>query len=353
MQSHAFIGRAVRRQSRHERGQVAFLVAALLTVFGGMTAVAIDLGSYMAERRDLQNAADAIALAASQDLPAVSAAQASANTWATNNDIDLGSMNVTITQQDLPAEPNPKVRIELETDHEFIFARLIGINSAEINVNAAAVRTSPGGSTGLAPWSVLEEVKALALPGEEVVLKYDSNNGSEGNFGALALDGNGANDYEDAIKYGSENGLCVDGVADCSYPSTVDTKTGNMTGPTGDGVDHRIDETEDACDTWDEVVIESGGTQGLRSECNPFGPGGNDESLRVIIVPVIDGLCNGHCEVTILEFALFFLEGYGPGGCTGNSCEVRGRFIASNTNYGSLMGVYDDDTFAHFVRLVN
>ena len=29
-----------------------------------------------------------------------------------------------------------------------------------------------------------------------------------------------------------------------------------------------------------------------------------------------------------------------------------GRFINSNTNYGALTGVYDADTFAHFVRLV-
>ena len=57
--------------------------------------------------------------------------------------------------------------------------------------------------------------------------------------------------------------------------------------------------------------------------------------------------------VTIVEFALFFLEGYSENGCTGNDCEIEGRFINSNTNYGALMGVYDENTFAHFVRLVN
>lgn len=70
-------------------------------------------------------------------------------------------------------------------------------------------------------------------------------------------------------------------------------------------------------------------------------------------MPVIDSLCNGACYVTVVEFALFFLEGYGAGGCTGNDCEIEGRFIQSNTNYGALMGVYDQDTFSHFVRLVN
>ena len=54
----------LRRFHRDEHGQVLWLVAGLLAVFGGMAAIAIDLGSYSSERRDLQNAADAIALAA-------------------------------------------------------------------------------------------------------------------------------------------------------------------------------------------------------------------------------------------------------------------------------------------------
>lgn len=349
-----FVSKGMRDLHRRERGQVFFMVAALMAIFGGMSAVAIDLGAYMAARRDLQNAADAIALAASQDLPENSAALATADSYAGKNGIELSAMNVTITAQSLPAEPNPKVRIDLEAEQGFIFARLIGIESAEIEVSATAIRTSPGGSDGVMPWSVLEEVKDEADPGDEVVLKYDSDNGSNGNFAALALDGNGASQYEDALKYGSENGLCAAGVTDCPYASVTDTKPGNMTGPTRDGTDYRLLNTSGACDTWDEVVvIAADGTHGLKSGCNPFGSGGNPDSLRVIIIPVIDELCNGSCQVTITEFVLFFLEGYSENGCTGNDCEIVGRFISSNTNYGSLMGVYDENTFAHFVRLVN
>ena len=347
-----FVSKVMRGLHHRERGQVFFMVAALFAVFGGMSAVAIDLGVYMAARRDLQNAADAIALAASQDLPENGDTLATANSYAGKNGIELSAMTVTITPQGLPAEPNPKVRVDLEAEQGFIFARLIGIESAEIEVSATAIRTSPGGSTGLMPWSLLQEVKDEADPGDEVVLKYDSNNGSNGNFAALALDGNGASQYENAIKYGSDNGLCAAGVTDCPYPSVTDTKPGNMTGPTRGGTDYRILNTSPACDTWAEVVIESGGTHGLRSECNPFGSGGNPESLRVIVIPVIEELCNGSCEVTITEFVLLFLEGYSENGCSGDDCEIVGRFINSNTNYGSLMGVFDENTFAHFVRLV-
>ena len=214
--------------------------------------------------------------------------------------------------------------------------------------------TSPGGSNGLMPWSVLEEAKDLANPGDPVVLKYDSNNVLSGNFGALRIDGNGANVYRNTIKFGSENGLCADGVPDCDDPSIVQTEPGNMTGATRQATDYRINNTSLACDTWTEVVIQNAdGTHSIRPECNPFTAGGNEDSLRIIIIPVIDSLCNGACYVTVVEFALFYLDGYGDGGCSGSDCEITGRFIKSNTNYGALMGVYDPDTFAHFVRLVN
>lgn len=343
----------IHRLHRSERGQVFFFVVALIGVLGGMAAVAVDLGSYTADRRDLQNAADAIALAAAQDLPDQTDTLAAANEWAIKNSIDLSDATVTVIPQSLPSEPNPRVLVEVERDHEFTFGRLIGIDSKEVGASASAVRTSPGGGDGLMPWSVLEPAKDLADPGDPVVLKYDALNVENGNFGALRLDGNGANVYKTTIKYGSDSSYCADGVPDCDDPSVVQTQPGNMTGPTRQGTDYRIGHTEEGCNEWDDVVVENGdGTHGLVPECNPFGPNGNPDSLRVVVVPVIESLCNGACTVTITEFALFFLEGYGDGGCGGNDCEITGRFIRSNTNIGALMGVFDPDTFSHFVRLV-
>lgn len=342
------------RSRRQEDGQALMLVALLLAVICGMTALAVDLGSFTADRRDLQNAADAIALAASQELPDSSATRAAAATWAIKNGIDPSTMTVTVTQQ-TGSNPNPRVRVELDRDHGFTFARLLGIDSATVEAAAAAVKTSPGGfpSGGLVPWSVTEAVKNSAAPGSSLVLKYDSGNVTNGNFGALALDGEGSSDYEDAIMFGSERPLCAAGVADCPHPSVVDTKPGNMTGPTEDGTDYRINNSDPACDTWDEAIIAEDGKQGVKSSCNPFVDGGNRASLRLVVVPIIQELCNGRCEVTIKEFGLFFLEGYGSGGCSGNDCEVRGRFVASNTSLGATIGRFDSDaSTSHFVRLV-
>ena len=348
------ISRIPKRLHTDQQGQILIAGMMFMAVIAGGAAIAVDTGSYLSHRRSLQNAADAIALASSQGLPETGDALGLANEWAELNGIEAEEMNITFTQQILPGEVNPKVTVELTVGHSLTFMSVLGMDSAEISVTAAAVLTSPGGSNGLMPWSVLEEAKDLADPGDPVVLKYDSNNVLSGNFGALRIDGNGANVYRNTIKFGSENGLCADGVPDCDDPSIVQTEPGNMTGPTRQATDYRINNTSAACDTWEEtIVINPDGSHSIRPECNPFTAGGNEGSLRLIIVPVIESLCNGTCYVTVVEFALFYLDGYGDGGCSGSDCEITGRFIKSNTNYGALMGVYDPDTFAHFVRLVN
>ena len=77
------------------------------------------------------------------------------------------------------------------------------------------------------------------------------------------------------------------------------------------------------------------------------------DSGRILIIPVIEELCNGSCEVTIVTFALLFLERIGDDGCTGNDCEIVGRFVTVNQNVGLLAGTYDEDSSNKFVRLVS
>lgn len=341
----------LRLAHRGERGQIFAFVVLLIAVIGGTAAAAIDLASYSAERRDLQNAADAIALAAAQNLPNGDSAQGAANSWAVKNDVNPSDMTVVVTQQSIPTTPNPTVKVTVTRSHSFTFARLIGISGTNVSATATAIKTSPGGSSGLVPWSVQRSLLDTITPGTSVVMKYDSNNVTSGNFGAVRIDGSGANIYRDSVSYGSESGLCASGVAGCPYPSVIGLETGNIVGPTRTATDYRLNNTDVNCDTWNEAVFEVGHTQLLRPECNPFVAGGNAASLRIIVIPVIANLCNGSCDVTITEFALFFLEGYGSDGCNGNSCDIQGRFIDSNTYYGADVGIYDADTLAHFVKL--
>ena len=59
----------VRRAQRDERGQILVLAVGLIAVFLGMAALSIDLGFFMHERQNVQNAVDSGALAGAQMLP--------------------------------------------------------------------------------------------------------------------------------------------------------------------------------------------------------------------------------------------------------------------------------------------
>src|SRR5688572_19750017 len=75
--------------SRGEDGQIVILAAFTMVVVFGFAALAVDIGSLTHERRDLQNAADAMALAGGSQLTTTSAgnspAQAEAMKWADKN----------------------------------------------------------------------------------------------------------------------------------------------------------------------------------------------------------------------------------------------------------------------------
>jgi len=354
---------AVPRALRSERGQAFVAVVLFLTVIGGSAAIAIDVGSYAAERRDLQNASDAIALAASQELPDAAAARAVANTWAAKNGIDPSSMTVTITQQSLPAEPNPKVKVTIEKSHSFTFARMVGISSAEVQASATAIHTSPAGGAGIVPLSITKEALADVDYGDEVVLKYDANQILTGNTGPLRVDGPGSGNcassdkYCSGVKYGSENVVCADGVDQtyCDGPSAVDTEPGNKVGATRTAINYRLDNTSTECNDFTDVFEDDPTSSdpdlySITQECNPF-LASSTSSLRVVIIPVINQLCNGSCQVTITGFVLAYLERIGSGGCTGNDCEVVARFARVDQNVGLLAGTFNPNSSNQFVRL--
>jgi len=332
-------------KAREERGQGLVLAAFAMVVIFGFAAMAIDVGLFLQERRDLQKSADAAALAGAQELPASPGdAQQKTEEWAAKNGIDaseLESIDITSTYA-----ANDTITVEVKRDVPFVFARVLGFSNDTMRADGTARVGSPAAMGGLTPFGVLEDAIELDEP---TVLKYDANDVDHGNFGALGIDGNGASTYRETIKYGSETALCSQSQETCADPTT-ETEPGNMTGPTRTGVNWRIDETSTACDEFDEVFQEHGDTYRLKTRCNPFGPGGAHDSKRVVIVPVIEELCHGHCDVTILKFAMFFLEELDS--CTGNDCEVTGWFVDAQADTGSLIGNYDPEGMLHFVRLV-
>ena len=115
------ISRILKRLHGGQRGQMLIVVMMFMVMIAGGAAIAVDTGSYLSHRRSLQNAADAIALASSQGLPTSANALSLANQWAELNGIEPAQMNVTITPQSLPSEPNPKITVELTVGHRLPF----------------------------------------------------------------------------------------------------------------------------------------------------------------------------------------------------------------------------------------
>jgi hypothetical protein len=316
-----------------------------MVVILGFAAMAIDVGLFLHERRELQNAADAAALAGAQELPLSPAhAGQKAAEWAEKNGIDddeLEAIEITSTYA-----ANDTITVEVRRDVPFVFARVLGLTSDTIRADATARVGSPAAMAGLVPFGVLDEAISVTEP---TVLKYDSKNAFHGNFGALAIDGHGAKTYSETIEHGSETPLCSFSQDTCADPTT-ETEPGNMIGPTREAVNWRIDNTPSECNEFDEVFQEVGGTYRLKGGCNPFLSPGSSDSSRVVIVPVIGELCQGRCDVTILKFAMFFIEELGD--CTGNSCEVTGSFADAQANVEALMGSLNPDGLIRLVRLV-
>jgi hypothetical protein len=224
---------------------------------------------------------------------------------------------------------------------------VLGLLHTTVVAQAGATVGSPACDNGLAPWSVLES--AINWSGGPTVLKYDANNPQTGNFGVLAIDGSGASTYTNTIENGSTASLCAQGQPGCSDP-TATTKPGNMVGPTKTGVDYLISNTNSACDTFAEVFQQlPDGTYSLAGRCNRWA--GVTDSKRVVLVPVISSLCNGSCSVTILYFAIFFLNSLDT--CTGNSCQVTGQFAKVVTDPNAVIGAFDPHNAIRSFRLTS
>jgi Flp pilus assembly protein TadG len=338
-------GKVALAKAGEERGQGLVLGTLAMVVIMAFTAMAIDVGLFLHEKRELQKAADAAALAGAQELPnSPETALVRAGRWALSNGIGSGeidSVDVTTTYA-----TDDTLTVKLKRDVPFVFARVLGFSGDTMKADGTARVGSPAAVAGLAPFGVLEDAISVDEP---TVLKYDAKDVTQGNFGPLGIDGPGADVYRETIERGSETALCSQSQASCADP-TAQTETGNMVGPTRQGMDWRLDNTPPECDEFEEVFHEVGGTYRLTSQCNPFPSLGPDQGSRVVIVPVIDELCAGSCTVTIVNFAIFFIDELGK--CVGNDCEVTGRFVDAQADIGSLMGSYDPDGLLHFVRLV-
>jgi len=315
-----------------------------MVVILGMAAMAIDVGMFLQERRDLQNAADAAALAGAPDLPGSPAnAVDHANSWAEQNGIGAGELEgVTVSTTYVTDDT---ITVQVKRDVPWLFARVLGRGSDTMRADATARIGSPSVAYDVMPWSLLESAKAAATYGVEVTLKYSAGGAGGGEFGLLDLGGGtGCDGYRDNVTNGT----------DVTLHSQIPTETGNCVGPTEQGLEDRLNACSAECDTFGEVFTLVDGVWHYSSNaCNPWKPEGA-ASTRVVLVPVISDPDKGKEYVTVNSFAMVFLTNDATDNIcpTGNMCDVKAIFVEAYGDMGSLMGALDPNSDVRFARLV-
>jgi Flp pilus assembly protein TadG len=185
-----------RRRSSEESGIVLVIVAGMMVAILGMAALAIDIGSFYKAQRQAQTAADAGALAASQDLPmSTTSAAADGTTYALKN--YPGSLPTVTTNYD---NNSGEVRVNVTADTPSFFGRIFGITKATVSASAVA-----GGNGSNAPAAIFGYDSTCSDPGVTVNANAQTINGSVVSNGALTLDNNPSSNLTTGT-YGGPNG---------------------------------------------------------------------------------------------------------------------------------------------------
>jgi hypothetical protein len=265
------------------------IVAGGMTTMIGLGALVCDVGLAMAQRTQMQMAADAAALAAVKQMKkSHSYAQLEGITVAKLNGYDIHDTDISIDDQ------QEEVSVHWKQQTGFILGPVLHRMGVKIGVESVAKLVSIQTKVRIVPFLVPECDISL---GAITSLKYGTNVSKNGNFGAAALDGKGAKIYEGTIINGSKTAL--------QTGMFVDTEPGNMVGPTDSGVATLIGDDQ----TPYELAL---------TTPNP----------RLVVVPVVDEedflALNGRSKpIMIRGFARFYLMG-AKGGA------VTGRFIDKN-----------------------
>jgi Putative Flp pilus-assembly TadE/G-like len=322
-----------RETQRPDAGIAIIYVAVFLLASLWFVSLAIDMGKLMATRTELQNAADAAALAGASAIdPSTGqivqdvARTRSAATAAANKAFEGNPTPVTIDAQldvDFPAERQVRVRVHREaaTGNPMIthFAQTVGLLSLNVRADATAeAKQLKTVCEGLAPFAPQELPNGQQFSTDcdsEYVLKQSAGNGQQGNYQLLRFPPCNEDDFTggggSAIRHYTEYGYqCCEEIG---AMLEVETKTGNTVGPLRQALQARFDADGDH-------------RQGICYQDYLANQSNNPNfGKRVFITPIIESFnVNGTSWVKIKGFAAFFLK-YRPSG--GGQVDITGQFI--------------------------
>ncbi len=323
-----------------ESGQSLLLTVLVMAVLIGFTAMAIDVGLLLENRRKLQNSADAMALAGVQELPVNPlGAKQKARQWAANNGIKPAQIkNIEIQTKFFP---NDTIYVEVDEQFDWIFARVLGMSADTVTGDAAArVGTLASAQNQTVPWALLYGQSSCLDPQGYAVLNATCSvqvGATDplymGWRGALDFDkiGGGSAEYKSNIIDGTTDTVyCLDGSVSPVPPecqsSTVYALDGSHVGPTGRGIDDRLaagaecDINGNGKDDFDEVFVKNPQPSSTYYAVNcPSSP-------WLVMIPIVSADQIPVSTVTIEGWALAYLLGYKCVGGAGPNCIGMGHW---------------------------
>ena len=302
------------RFAGNEKGNILVLATVALFSILGFASIAVDVGCLLTAKNQLQSAVDASALSGASGLM-VDQAEAVQRT------ILVGSRNaclnqpVTLNSSNVDFPNTNQIRVQAAQTVTLFFAKIVGIQSANVSAVAVAEIGNITSTNGLRPWCVPD---MNWTHGTAVVLKAGSKDAPVTNpsfyypidFPAVNR-GNpesGASVYEDNIVNGTQ---CTVSVGD-----EIQVEPGNMVGPTKQGVDALV--AMDASAYWDGTRVAGSAYPGTSSP-------------RVVTIPLYDPNYppdSGRNTVYVTQLASFFVTGIHGGDVIGIFMEkiTHGQF---------------------------
>jgi hypothetical protein len=326
-------------RGRGERGVVIIWLTLFLLVLIGFGSLSVDVAKLAATRTQLQNAADAAALAGAsaldpatgviQQTTALARAQTAAVAHKAFEDVAT-PVNLAAADVTFPTPTRIRVKVRREGSQSVVttLAQVVGIKRLEVSATATAkVDTSGTVLCGIVPLGVsLNPGQNFQVGcGNQYTLKVGGGTGTQGQYGPLdfpscadkgacaGMSPTGANTYRCLLA----NGYCCP----IELGQELNTESGNMSGPTKQAINDRFD----ADAVGDEDIC--------YSEYQSRGGTGQ----RVVLVPITTPVA-GNPRVTVLGFATFFLRSR-PG--SGTQSTLAGEFIyqiVPGTGGGSAAG---------------
>jgi Flp pilus assembly protein TadG len=242
------------KQLRSEKGQTIVLMAFVMVGLIALVGLALDGGNLFLQRRQVQNAVDASAMAGTRILaqaicnePSIGDAKIAEAVYgfAESNGIDNPQENVTATYinfdlQNLGTVGSGSIpvgatgiSVDVSAEEDTYFIRLVGIDSFSVNAQAAAMTSppSPGSPvSGIRPVAVPLDVLNYVGVGDELTFQF-GNKCNDGTSCAVSwtAHGGGTQSHRGWVALG----WAFNQGEDPDYPRTVIKNVSNPTSRTG------------------------------------------------------------------------------------------------------------------------